>query len=257
MPNNKIYIYYRHYNAGAHGARARDPNKGRPKWFSYSNCLKNIIKTCCNQESTEVNLIIWYDGNINDISSDQSIIDLTSFKIDSKYLKLNILHNEWKGPTSSWIGLIDYILKNHNDDDDIIYLLENDYLHQTNWINNVLEVYASELKFDYLSLYDHADNYHLPTHKKFQTEFFYTKNQIWRTIFSTCGSFITTLKNIRNDEAALKTLPDFQLFLHLSVQGKILITSIPGLSTHAMLGLESPAVNWEYISKETDYYAQS
>jgi len=248
MSPSNIYIYYRHYNAESHSSRSRDPNKNRPDWFSYGLCLRNLIASCRHQDRLTVNLTIWYDGTLEDISIDSSMSELLTPDSNSEELHLNVIYNQWGNPSSSWVGLIDYILVNHKNQDDIIYLLEDDYLHHPEWVGKVADIYQSNINFDYLSLYDHADNYTLPTHKRFHTEFFHTKTQIWRSIFSTCGSFITTVKNIQIDELALKALPDFQLFLHLSLHGRTLLTAIPGISTHAMTGLESPAVDWLSIS---------
>jgi glycosyltransferase involved in cell wall biosynthesis len=167
---------------------------------------------------------------------------------DSSSLQLNVIYNQWGNPSSSWVALLDYILINHKNPDDIIYLLEDDYLHQPDWLEKFAGLIQSNIHYDYLSLYDHGDNYTLPTHKRFNTELFHTKTHIWRTIFSTCGSFITRVRNIQEDELALKALPDFQLFLHLSMHGRVLLAAIPGLSTHAMTGLESPGVDWHAIS---------
>jgi hypothetical protein len=46
-------------------------------------------------------------------------------------------------------------------------------------------------------------------------------------------------------------LPDYHLFSKLVAEmGRVLLTPVPGLSTHSMEGYLSPTIDWEKLSLE-------
>ena len=50
----------------------------------------------------------------------------------------------------------------------------------------------------------------------------------------------------------LSNYDDFICFFYLKLFNRKLLISIPGISTHAMHGLESPSIDWNIIAK--DYF---
>jgi hypothetical protein len=245
-----LRIFYQDYDAISFESRSRDPNKSRPSWFTYERCLNNLIYSIIHSRSKfNIYFTLWYDSN--DISNIK-ILETTQNLITQLELKghsFKILSGDFRSGAVSAKNLTQYInSSNDYESDDLIYVCENDYLHQPNWIDYLDELIDSNLDFDYLSLYDHKDNYTLPIHQNFNSKLYYTKNHIWRTGFSTCFSKICTVSTLRKDYLTLLNYDDFFCFAMLNLFGRKLLIATPGLSTHAMINYESPAVDWESLA---------
>ena len=79
------------------------------------------------------------------------------------------------------------------------------------------------------------------------SKIFITENHHWRTTASACGSFIVN-KELFNLDYDINTSVegDHNKFMLLNEQrNRMVITPIPGLSTHCVEGLMSPTINWE------------
>ena len=247
----KLRIYYLDYNAVKFESRSRDPNKTRPEWFSYEVCLNNILYSVINSNSNfEIHFTLWYDAvDATEINLTESTQKLTP-QLNNLGHTFQIITGDFKSGANSAKQLLEFLNQNKEfSDDDLIYVCENDYLHQIDWIKKVDELYTSQIEFDYVSLYDHRDNYTLPIHQEFNVKFHYTEHNIWRTGFSTCFSKISTLGVIKRDLSILLNYDDFLCFSLLKLFNRKLLISIPGLSTHAMTNFQSPAVNWDLIAQ--------
>ena len=224
----KIHIFYRHYSvSGTDG-------KSRPYWFDYENCFKNLLNTLNDQ----ITLNVVFDGKIKN-----NWID--------KYKDQYISHEIKAGKDMESFFQTWEIAKNSDiKDNDLIYFVENDYLHKEDWSEKVIELFGNYNLPHYISLYDHKDKY-FTTYNDLVSKILVTSNHHWRTTPSTCGSFIIK-----------KQLFDLDYDIHTSVYGdhnkfiqlykdrqRLVITPIPGLSTHCMEGLMSPTINWEEINK--------
>jgi len=136
---------------------------------------------------------------------------------------------------------------------DLIYVLENDYLHTLDWVDKIKELYQTFEGLTYVSLYDHNDKYFLPMYDTLTSKIFTTNSHHWRNTPSTCGSYITT-KQIFDEDFYIHTgaevpIGDHHKWLHLSsTKNRHVVTPIPGLSTHCMDNLLSPTINWKQIN---------
>jgi hypothetical protein len=132
---------------------------------------------------------------------------------------------------------------------DLIYLLENDYMHQSGWVSKVFELYNSNIKFDMVSLYDHRDKYDSPMYDDLTAKIFYSPSHHWRTAPSTCASFILSRAALQQDMDVLgQGLNDYFFFSKLiGERGRTLLTPLPGLATHSMEGYLSPTVQWDTL----------
>jgi hypothetical protein len=237
-----IRIFYVHYNAGKYENASRDPHKSRPDLFSYENCFLNLLQSIRqSQHKDAVELTIWFDGNVDDFQS-----DFMSQNIPTD-IRTQVLHGEFRNGTKSCMALVNYIARSAFAPNDLIYCLENDYSHQMDWLDKTLILYNSDIEFDYLSLYDHVDNYRLPIHQRMNTQLFYTRGQIWKTALSTCWSFLTRHKTFCADYDLLSSNEDFMLFIKLNMIGRRLLVALPGLSAHGMRDLESPGIDWTSV----------
>lgn len=226
----KTHIFYRHYEIEG------NDYKGRLSWFDFEKCFLNFLDSI---EGENVELHVLMDGK-------------ASNNFIKKYLDKFTLH-EFKGGSDFASSMFAYKLAYSivKDPLDLIYFVENDYLHIKGWVEKVTSLFNTYSNINYVSLYDHNDKYFLPMYDDLASKIFTTQNHHWRTTPSTCGTYI-----IRND------LFQKDYDIHTSLQGdhnkylwlaqnreRFVVTPIPGLSTHCMEGLMSPTINWEKINK--------
>jgi|TARA_R110000787_G_scaffold108863_4_gene217295 hypothetical protein len=224
-----IHLYYRH--------SSHSIVKNRPKWFSFKSCWDNLLGTVKGKENIKLTLAL--DGNIED--------DFTKDYRD-KFQLFSTNHG------SSLLSYRDLLLniKNNNtiQPNDLIYFLENDYLHVDGWDESLLELYNTyDVSESYISLYDHNDKYTHPMYDDLVTKLVATSKCHWRTTPSTCGSFIITKKLFDLDYDIWSTaVGDHNTFLHLNqTRNRFVFTPIPGLSTHCMENLLSPTIDWSTV----------
>lgn len=236
-----IHIFYRHYNVAGR-------ENWRPHWFDYEKCWLNLYNKIKNNQDIKLSVI--FDGDIfgnfitrydyDNLFKINCGNDLDSFK--KTLTIINSLSDKIKG-------------------DDVVYLLENDYLHQNGWIEVVNEFFSTNLNKNYLSLYDHNDKYS-DSYSDLKSKIYVTKNHHFRTTPSTCGSFLMKKKVFDEDYEFNLSIFDYLLnktnlpvdhakFLVLDkIKNRQVLTALPGLSTHCLDGLMSPTINWEKISNE-------
>ena len=224
----KLHIFYRHYNVQG------TDNRNRPSWFDYEKCYDNLLSTVNFSKNVKINIV--YDGK------DPNWIEDKDF---NKFYKIQV-GEDFK----SFQKTCD-IVKNDNliEDDDLIYFLENDYMHVDGWLNKIMELFSTYKGLDYVSLYDHNDKYLLPMYDNLVSKIFTSPTHHWRTTPSTCGSFITTKQRLNEDFDILSTMRgDHNKWLWLNQnRNRFVFTPLPGLSTHCMNGLLSPTIKWEEI----------
>jgi hypothetical protein len=223
-----IHILYRHTdNLGECGY-----GKNRPKWFSYEKCLNNILKTIEGKDYIQFHLI--YDGKCS----------LNDPRID-KVEEIN-----FKSPMRTWIHTWDYAKKLDLSNSDLIYHLENDYMHVENWSEKVIELYETYEELNYVSLYDHIDKYNPTMYPTLQSNLFITPTHHWRTTPSTCGAFIINKKILFEDYDVWTSSPgDHYKFIWLAQnRGRNVLTPIPSLSTHCEVEWLAPTIDWNKIN---------
>ena len=178
----------------------------------------------------------------------------------SKY-PVKIVTFEGGTDAKSFINLLDYVLKQDIPDDDIVYLVEDDYIHRPNSLNVLKEVFQNS-NVAYVSLYDHMDKYHpgyFNTYANgFPTQLFCTSTCHWKTTPSTTNSYAMRFSTLKRDKDIHykycnfgNVVQDHRKFLDLWSTGKSLVTPIPGYSTHVENGLLSPTIDWIKVLKET------
>lgn len=227
----KINILYRHYNVeGTDGKR-------RPTWFTYENCLKNLLNSISDTTDVTIHVIMDGESSNNFIDKYKDQVTIHTFKGGSDQASFLEAHRYAKQ------------LAEDCQDTDLFYFLENDYLHVKGWDIKVREIFNTYSNLNYVSLYDHNDKYFLPQYEDLVSKIFTTQTHHWRTTPSTCGTYIVDKKILLADYDVPFTIPgDHTKFIHLNeTRGRSVITPIPGLSTHCMEYLLSPTVNWEQI----------
>jgi hypothetical protein len=225
----KIHIYYRHTSNNI-------LNNTRPHWFSYEKCFENLLKTI--QGYDNIHLTLAMDG---EITSD------FAYNYKDKYTLFQTHNNS---SLKSFRDLMEYVKKQPMESNDLIYWLENDYLHVDGWVNKVVTLFETYLGLDYVSLYDHNDKYFFPSYDDLVSKIIVTKNHHWRTTPSTCGSYLITRKTFDEDyDIWYPATGDHDTFTYLNhSRNRFVFTPIPGLSTHCMNGLMSPTIDWQTIN---------
>lgn len=224
----KIHIFYRHYNI------EKTDNKGRPAWFDYEKCFQNLLNTI---KSENIELHVVFDGNIEANFINNYKDEFTTHQIKAGNDQSSFFQT-WEIAKNTPMEMVD-----------LVYFLENDYLHTLDWAEKTIELFSTYKLLHYVSLYDHNDKYFLPAYDDLLSKVFVTSNHHWRTTPSTCGSFIITRELLELDyDINTSIVGDHNKFLQLTEErNRMVITPIPGLSTHCMEGLMSPTVNWSKI----------
>jgi len=215
-------------------------NKVKPKYVNNENCLRNAVEVFKN--------VKWsvYADNVSTETDD--MIQKYVTRSDIEYVSV--------GHGAGTFNLtLDEALK--YEDDEIVYFLENDYIHKPESLEIIKQGF--ELGASFVSLYDHPDKY-LPPEKggnpycqggAEDTRVYLTKDCHWKITNSTTMTFAAKVSTLKRVESILRkhtngTHPnDFQMFLELRKNNELLITPIPGYSTHGETAWLSPLTNWE------------
>jgi hypothetical protein len=218
-----IHILYRHTS------NISGIGKNRPNWFSYEKSLNNILSTIQNIDFIKFHLL--YDGIFEDSIS--RIDHIENFSGGSDIISFHYAWNYAKNLTLQ--------------DDDLIYFLENDYIHIDNWYSKILELYNTH-KNIYTTLYDHPDKYEIG-YQHLRPKLIKTSSHHWRTTPSTCGSFMISKQILIEDyDIHTSSSEDHNKFIWLGEnRNRILISPIPSLSTHCEAEHLAPAIDWSSI----------
>ena len=215
-------------------------NKVKPEYIENESCLANAVATFGSN-----NFLV-----IADNVSKETDEMIQKYVTKSDIVYVNVGHGAGTFNLALSIAL-DW------DEDEIVYFLENDYLHKPE-SNTILEE-GFKLGASFVSLYDHPDKYLDPskggnpycTGGAEDTRVYLTDNCHWKITNSTTMTFAAKVSTLERVEDILRkhtsgTHPnDFQMFLELRQKGELLITSIPGYSTHGETAWLSPLTNWE------------
>lgn len=221
-------------------------NKVKPEYINNENCLKNATQ-----------VFSWIEHSWSIIAD--NISESTNDMIQ-KYIPRDHINYVSVGHGAGTFNLaLDEALS--LPDDEIIYFIENDYLHKPDSFNILLEGF--EVGSDYVALYDHPDKYIDGANPYVEgggevTRVMLSKSCHWKLTNSTTMTFAAKVKTLREDEEILRhftsgTHPhDFQMFLALRDKGRSLITPIPGYATHGETAWLSPLTDWNDICNNTN-----
>lgn len=224
-----IHILYRHTQ------HASGLGKNRPEWFSYKNSLDNILNTIKGRDDVTFHLM--YDGDWK--GTHNGIDKVVEFKGGSD--------------KASFYYTWDYAKTLELDDKDLVYFCENDYLHTEGWVDILLDLYATYEIPGYVTLYDHRDKYTSPSYSDLQSQIYVTSTTHWRTVPSTCGSFVVNKEILLADhDVHTSFYSDHDKFIQLGkTRNRIILSPIPSLSTHCEEEWLAPIINWKNVSSNS------
>lgn len=230
MKNIQVFVRYCHYSsASAH--------KTRLSGFSREKCFQNLMATT---DFSKVDFTFFLD-TFHPTKHPHFILEQERFPVIQIKAGCEAL---------SFLQMVDYVNEQPFSDDTIIYFLEDDYLHRPGWVQ-VLEEGLSLPKVSYVTLFDHRDKYFDPIYKDLTARLFHTKSCHWRSTPSTTNTYAMRLKTLKKDLPIHRSYSidrtisaDHDKFCHLQKMGALLVSSIPGFSTHAEPDYASPCIDW-------------
>jgi hypothetical protein len=219
-------------------------NKVKPDYINNETCLKNF----CNVFFDHIHDILI----IADNCSEATIAMITKYIDPINMVKVSVGHG-----AGTFNLALDKSLT--YSDDEIVYFVENDYLHKQK-SSDILKQ-GFELGASFVSLYDHPDKYLDPSlggnpyceGGAEDTRVYVTDSCHWKITNSTTMTFASKVSTLKRVEPILRkwttsSYPDdFKMFLELREQNELLITSIPGYSTHGETRWLAPLTNWQTI----------
>jgi|TARA_R110002049_G_C9064659_1_gene554448 hypothetical protein len=217
-------------------------NKVKPDYINNEACLANAIDKFPKA---------YWDIIADNVSSE------TDDMIQKYVPKSSIYYVDVGHGAGTFNIALDGALK--CDDDEIVYFLENDYLHRPG-SDTILEE-GFTLGASFVSLYDHPDKYLSPDKGgnpyceggAEDTRVYKTDSVHWKITNSTTMTFASKVSTLKKYESILRkhtseTHPnDFQMFLELREHNELLITPIPGYATHGETAWLSPLTDWSKI----------
>jgi hypothetical protein len=216
-------------------------NKIKPIYIDNERCLKNF----CNAFSDDILIIA-------DNCSGATINMINNYIDPSNIIKVSV------GNGAETFNLaLDKALQ--WDDEEIVYFVENDYLHDPIAAKILTEGF--NLGASFVSLYDHPDKYIDPSNGgnpyceggAEETRVYLTQSCHWKLTNSTTMTFAAKVSTLKRTESILRkhtsgTHPfDFNLWIDMRTINELLITPIPGYSTHGESAWLSPLKKWQDI----------
>jgi len=205
-------------------------NKVKPDYINNENCLKNF----CNVFFEN----IWDIHIIADNVSQQTRDMICKYIDKSQITYVSVGHG-----AGTFNLALDMALKGN--DDEIVYFVENDYIHLPNSAQILEEGF--KLGAPYMTLYLHPDKFIPPfaggnpevdQDGGYFSKIYRGETQLFGMFNSTTMTFASTVKELKEDEAILRkwtsgTHPDdFKMFLELRDNGKALLCPLNTFSTH-------------------------
>ena len=220
------------------------PDRIRPSWFNKIKVFENF-KNTLNPDL--INYTIVYDEFYCSIDK--------TFLSQEKNVEVIKCGSE----TDSFLQTLDIIQSRNFDDDTIVYLLEDDYLHRPGWSEVMLEGF--DIKSHYLTLYD----FDFFIAKGYLCEIFTTPSSHWRAVPATTNTFACKYKTLLEDleihqkhsingvkeEEGFHFSKDYDKFWELQKQERYLISPMPGWSTHCDANHISPIIDWKKVVNDT------
>lgn len=218
--------------------------KVKPTYINNENCLKNFCRVF-QKHSDSIHVIA-------DNCCDSTLDMISNYIAPANIACVAVGHG-----AGTFNMALDKALT--YEEDEIVYLVENDYLHREK-ANSLLEE-GFELGHSFVSLYDHPDKYISPAKGgnpyceggAENTKVYLTKSAHWKITNSTTMTFAAKVKTLKRAESILRkwtkgTHPhDFPMFLDLAKNNEQLVTSIPGYATHGETAWLSPLTDWSSI----------
>lgn len=237
-PAMEIFVRHCHFSSvGAHKKRFAN--------FSRENCHENLLATIAGQEAINVTFFLdsFHPMQEEHFIRRQTRYPVIEFKAGSE--------------AASFLYMLEYVYQKNFHPETIIYFLEDDYVHRAGWPKILREAFTIP-NVDYATLFDHRDKYFFSQYADLRSKIFHTHSCHWRTTPSTTNTYAMLFKTLKKHinlhrffSLGRTITSDHDKFCKLAEEGAVLISSMPGFSTHVELDLASPCTDWERVLLET------
>ena len=232
--NMKVYYRLSNLEAGVSKKKIKNATK--------QHCLENCIK-----EFGKENITILGDRLNQETKDFVNSLDLKLIEVDNG------------NGSGTFRDALDLAIK-ENKDNDLIYLLEDDFLHKPKSKDYLIEGLINYNA--YITLYDHPDKYinkeeggnPFIEDKGEVTRLIKTESLHWKITNSTVMSFAAKVSRLKEDYDLLmkyssnNITDSFRFFTELSqTKGTPVLSSVPGFSTHCEAAWLSPLTDWEKV----------
>lgn len=226
--------------------------KDKPSYINNYNCLKNALDIFLDKVDE---FVIFSDNkylidNPSDKESIEEYSKITELLVDYSCEKLVFEDINCGNGACSFRHALSYALNNYQDED-IVYFLENDYLH----LPNSYEAIVDGLQYyDMISLYNHPDKFmygvnpHVNKDNTYTTFLRQGKYCHFYQVDSTTMTFASKVSTLKKylpiiSKHTSGTHPnDYDMFKEMKLK---LATPVETFSTHGETFYLSKFVNWE------------
>ncbi len=233
----EIFARYCFYSAASE-------HKKRPPHFSRLGCYQNLVSTIEGERHVGLTFLL------DDFHAKGS----SHFLLEQKQYPVRRISEGTE--SGSFLRMLDYVESLSLSDETIVYFLEDDYLHRPDWIDVLREGFSLGAA-DYVTLYDHRDKYS-SLYEGLSSRIFHSASCHWRTTPSTTNTYAMLRKTLAKDREVHRAFSqgvtisqDHKKFVELSGKGSVLISPLPGWSTHREEELESPCIDWSDVLSQT------
>jgi len=136
------------------------------------------------------------------------------------------------------------------DDDDFVYMVEDDYLHDANSFPRIIDFieFCKQINAPwFVHPTDYPDQYRKPQ----RSYIFQTNTGYWREVSSTTFTmmfFVKTFKQFySNFQDSLIGVGDDGIFSKIFMDKALCFSPLPGIATHLHAGTYSKYINWESV----------
>ena len=218
-------------------------NKGRPPYFSKKTCFESFLQT--------------FRGHDIYVIADN--ISEETYQYLCRYIRTERIIRTSLYNSKSFLYAVGTAIQSFTDND-LVYLVEDDYLHTKDAPRVLIEGLAIA---DYVSGYDHPDKYMnaadggpnpFISDGGEVTRVMLTPSRHWKITNSCCMTFAARVKTLKEDHDVYHsycqtTIPeDFQMWVTLFNRGRKLISCIPAVSTHCESQWLAPLVEWQSVA---------
>mgnify|MGYP001325167391 FL=1 len=255
--------------------RLFDKNKSEYTFRSLNSILKSLVKSKKIFPSIDFEITV-IDFNSKKEDLDQIKKQLSNSNVKNSLISLNV--NEFKNNIKKINAKKQQVTENQmsnmsnihksliiakNESKDLIYFVEDDYIHQSDAIQEMIFTYERlSSQFDKELFLCPADYPYLYT-KAEPTNIFIGSNKHWRIVNETLCTFLTSKEIIERYWEKLVSMCQFEHYpfehpLHEIYKTEKCLSPIPSLAIHftninSIFGL-SPNIDWKKIWEENENY---
>lgn len=237
--------------------------KDKPDYIDYKKCLENFFYNVLIKNK-DIELVLISDIKDFDVNeyTDKEIEKYQTLLLNSELFYHVTLENVYFGNgAESFNYALDLVLK-IEDDEEIVYFVENDYLHRPNSYKWILDG-LNNMNFDIVSLYNHPDKFLPPskggnpnvdTNGGYMTKIYQGEFGHWMLTDSTTMTFACKVKTLKQYENVFRkhttgSYPrDYDMFKELTINNQLtLATPIEPVATHGETKWLTKFYDWSNV----------